>query len=760
MRQRSIVILAIVGALVLCACSKTPEERRAGYLKSAGEYAAQGKYAEAAIQYQNALKIAPDDVETLIDLGNTELRLHRVKEAYRSFLKASKIDPRNIRALTNLAAIYLLAKDYENALKSSLAILDIDRDNPRAREIQAQALYLTGKKSEALSIMEQILARGKPSESAIINSVQMYLGAGQTDKALSLIQKGIQQYRASSRLRFQASEIYAARKNLGEARMWAEEAYSMSPKGISDGLTLAGFYLRHGFSAPLDALIKELTERFPQDPRPLMLQAEASRARGDLKSALDLALKAQTIQDTPATKQAVAELLIAQGEKQKAKDILEKAIEQDHNAASARLILAGLILAEGDAAKTFSIIDPLLREAPTNPDVAIIAAKAYLLKADTEKARQIIETSIKAHPQNPGLHAALSQIHFSKGAYKDTIIEADKALQATPTALNVLSMAAIASVRIEQFDKALAYIEPMRRAYPDAWPTIYCETLYYAAKGEKDKTLQSANRALKLWPDKPESLSLYANIAPQIIGLPDTIDEIGRLCAKGKSSQCRLTLAGLLEAAGRKEEALDAIKLAIDQDPKRIDLYHSLASFYIRNHMTAQALREYEDILNRKPDDLKAATLLALVHHDAGHIEDAVKVYSYILERDPGNAIASNNLAWIMANEPKRPNLDRALQLATKAKEKFPDNPRIADTLGFVYLKKGLYANAQAQFSSALERTPKDPMVNYHMALVLSHQGRYKDAIPFVQKALSSEERFSERDAAQRLLSDLSARKS
>jgi len=151
MRQRSIVILAIVGALVLCACSKTPEERRAGYLKSAGEYAAQGKYAEAAIQYQNALKIAPDDVETLIDLGNTELRLHRVKEAYRSFLKASKIDPRNIRALTNLAAIYLLAKDYENALKSSLAILDIDRDNPRAREIQAQALYLTGKKSEAFS---------------------------------------------------------------------------------------------------------------------------------------------------------------------------------------------------------------------------------------------------------------------------------------------------------------------------------------------------------------------------------------------------------------------------------------------------------------------------------------------------------------------------------------------------------------------------------------------------------------------------------
>jgi len=759
MRQRSILILAIITTLLIGACSKSPEEKRAGYLKSAAEYTAQQKYAEASIQYQNALKIAPDDVDTLIDLGNTELRLHRVKEAYRAFLKASKVDPRNIRALTNLAAIYLLIKDYEGALKSSRAILEIDRGNPRGREIQAQAMYLIGRKAEALSLMEDILARGNPSESLIINTVQMYVGLDQADKALSLIQKGITQYPTSSRLRMQASDIHASRKNIDVARRWAEEAYRVSAKDISDGLNLADFYLRYGFNAPLDTLTMDLTARFPKDPRPVMLQAEASRVKGDLKNALILALKAQTIQDTTATKQAVAELLIARGEENKAKDVLEKALAQDRNADSARLILAGLSLSEGDAAKTLDIIAPLLKEAPSNPDIAIIAAKAYLLKADTEKALQTIESAIKTHPQNPGLHAAMAQIHFSKGAFKDTISEADKALEGMPASLNVLSMAAISAVRLGKLDRGLAYLRTMRKTHPDAWPTIYCETHYYAAKGDKDKTLQSVQRGLRLWPDKPESLSLYANIAPQVIGLPATIDEIGRLCATGKSSQCRLILAGLLETAGRKDEALDTIKLAVNQDPKRIDLYHNLASFYIRNHMTAQALREYEDILNKKPDDLKAATLLALIHHDAGHVDDAVKVYNYILDRDPGNAIASNNLAWIIANEGTRPNLDRAMQLATKAKEKFPDNPRICDTLGYIYLKKGLYPNAQAQFSHALERMPHDPMINYHMALVLAGQGRHKDAIPFVKKALSVGEDFSERDAAQRLLSDLSPRK-
>ncbi len=616
MQHRSIAILAIITALVLGGCSKSPEEKRADYLKSAAEYTAQHKYAEAAIQYQNALKIAPDDVETLINLGNTELRLHRIKEAYRAFLKASKVDPKNIKALTNLAAIYLLAKDYEGALKSSLAILEIDKNNLRAREIQAQAMYLTGKRHEAVSLMEDILAHGNASESVIINTVQMYLGLNQPEKALGLIQKGIAQYPASSRLRFQASEIYAARKDLAVAKRWAEEAYSLSAKDLSDGLSLANFYLRHGFSEPLDALVMDLTERFPKDPRPVLLQAEARRAGGDLEKALELALKAQGIQDIPATKQAVAELLIARGEKDKAKELLEKAIAQDHNAASARLILAGLSLADGDAAKTFDIIDPLLKQAPTNPDVAIIAAKAYLRKADVDKARQTIESALKNHPHNPGLHAAMTQIHYSKGAFKDVITEADKSLAVIPSSLNVLSMAAIAAVRLEKLDKALAYIQALRKTHPDAWETIYCETIYYAAMGDNDKTLQSVHRGLKLWPDKPEPLTLYANIAPEVIGLPAAIDELGRLCSKGKSSQCRLTLAGLLETAGRNEEALEAIKLAIRQDSKRMDLYHYLASFYVRNHMTSQALKEYEDILNKKPDDLKAATLLALIHHD------------------------------------------------------------------------------------------------------------------------------------------------
>ncbi len=55
---------------------------------------------------------------------------------------------------------------------------------------------------------------------------------------------------------------------------------------------------------------------------------------------------------------------------------------------------------------------------------------------------------------------------------------------------------------------------------------------------------------------------------------------------------------------------------------------------------------------------------------------------------DPNMAVAKNNLAYLIADEGS--NLDRALDLAQEAKAKLPDSGNVADTLGYVLLKKGI----------------------------------------------------------------------
>ncbi len=61
MRRLSTAVLFLVMVALVAGCSKSPEEKREAYLASAQKYQEDGKYAEAVIQYQNALQIAPDD---------------------------------------------------------------------------------------------------------------------------------------------------------------------------------------------------------------------------------------------------------------------------------------------------------------------------------------------------------------------------------------------------------------------------------------------------------------------------------------------------------------------------------------------------------------------------------------------------------------------------------------------------------------------------------------------------------------------------
>jgi Tfp pilus assembly protein PilF len=138
-------------------------------------------------------------------------------------------------------------------------------------------------------------------------------------------------------------------------------------------------------------------------------------------------------------------------------------------------------------------------------------------------------------------------------------------------------------------------------------------------------------------------------------------------------------------------------------------------------------------------------------------VADAKKVYSYILEREPKNALAANNLSWILMQSGKPSDLNEALRLAQIAKDKFPEDPRIADTLGYVYLKKGLAQNALAQFQLAVEKLPQEPSINYHLALALFQLARNPEARKYVESSLNSKTFFEERAEAQKLLARIIA---
>ena len=285
-RYFGILLILTVCSFAFIGCSKSPEEKRAAYLESAEEYRLSEKYAEAAIQYQNALQIAPDDVDTLITLGEVQLKLMRANEAYKAFLRAAQSDPKNIKSREYLASMQLLAKKYDLAGKQASEILEIDPANSTAKEMLAQAMFNSGNQEEAVGIMEEILQGSDQSEATLINAIQMYLVIGRVDDALDLVSKGTSVYPDSTRIRFLASDIYVFKNNLELAKKWAEDAYRVGGDDINAGLALARFYIAHKMDDLFNAQILELKTRLPDNPNTYMLEAGIIRQRGDLDKAL------------------------------------------------------------------------------------------------------------------------------------------------------------------------------------------------------------------------------------------------------------------------------------------------------------------------------------------------------------------------------------------------------------------------------------------------------------------------------------------
>ena len=143
---------------------------------------------------------------------------------------------------------------------------------------------------------------------------------------------------------------------------------------------------------------------------------------------------------------------------------------------------------------------------------------------------------------------------------------------------------------------------------------------------------------------------------------------------------------------------------------------------------------------------------MAAAYLQAGHNKKAVEQYQLVLETDPKNVRALNDLAWLYQQE-KDP---RALATAEKGYQIEPDNPRITDTLGWILLQQGETARGLGLLQKAVEKDPVSTELRYHLAVALMKSGDNALARKELAGLLVNNKKFPERQEAQALLKRLS----
>ncbi len=138
------------------------------------------------------------------------------------------------------------------------------------------------------------------------------------------------------------------------------------------------------------------------------------------------------------------------------------------------------------------------------------------------------------------------------------------------------------------------------------------------------------------------------------------------------------------------------------------------------------AIQALGEAIKVAPQDLNANLQLADQLSRAGRVEEAQKQYQALLQAHPDNAMVLNNMAFFLSQSGG--SLDQALGLAQRAMRIAPGQPVFSDTMGYIYLKKGLKDSAVQVFGNLVKKYPAYPMFRYHFGMALLENGDKKGA--------------------------------
>jgi tetratricopeptide (TPR) repeat protein len=180
-------------------------------------------------------------------------------------------------------------------------------------------------------------------------------------------------------------------------------------------------------------------------------------------------------------------------------------------------------------------------------------------------------------------------------------------------------------------------------------------------------------------------------------------------------------LAEVYIADRQFQKAIDTLKKAAELNPNNIKTMITMA----RVHMAAQdfqkAMRITERLEKSYSEYAPVYFLQASIFEMMGKKKAAIGKHKKALELSPNHVPSLNNLAYLYTDGYGP--IEKAVDMAQKAKELAPKDGRITDTLGWAFYKMGNFDDALKKFIEATYYLPGEPTIRYHLALAYLKKG-------------------------------------
>lgn len=639
-----------------------------------------GRPADAKTQFQELKKAAPNHPDTLYIEGQFALQegnAQAAREIASRMLKAMPNHPR-VQLLAGAADFRLGA--YNQAETHLTRALKAMPEHLGIRQMLAQTYLRTQQPAKALQVLAPAIEQKSVDGPTLALAGEAQMLLGDTKRADEWFQLAAKAAPKDPRVRTSLALAQYARGQTQPAMDALESVAAEDTGGSRADLALITARLRAGDHAGALKAVDMLQKKMADKPLPDLLRGRVLLAKKDTPGAT-AAFEAALRKDpkfVPAAS-ALAGLDLAAGRNDAARKRIQDVVTADPNSVPARIALAEVTARSGGTgAEVSQIFAAAVKANPAQPEPRLLYVEHLMRMGDAQAALIVAQDGIAAQPGHADLQSALGRAQLAAGDAR----------------------------------QAVATFGQLANKYP----TESIHQLRLAEAHVANKDFAAARTALrKALEIEPDSLAAKRGLAALALQQerPDEARTIAREIQKSRPREAvGYQLEGDVERFQRNWPAAVAAYRKGFAIARSTDLAIRLHQALFSGGMRADAERLAAEWQKESPRDFGFSYYLGDLAMSRADFAAGEKHYRAVLEVQPRNALALNNVAWLMAKQGK----PGAVPLAEQANQILPNRPQLMDTLATALAAEGDIKRAIDVQKRAVQVERNDPNLRLNLA--------------------------------------------
>lgn len=722
---RFFTVSLLSATLLTSACTSRRDSNHAIKLERDGNFTAALDIYRAQLS-----KTAPQDSKRLSELnyriGECLMGMERPAEAFSAYNKAVELNESHTMAHLRLGELYLLSGSGEKASEQARAALNRGA-NIDALALLGAAAAANGNTEVAKDAFSRVLLAEPRRVKVSISLAEIYSREGKIEDARRVLLDSGKAQPTSAAPLLALGRLEEQEGNVKEA----EQAYRDAAKAEDSpdtNLRMAQFLQRSGRVDEAEEILRKVDMMRPQFPTAL---SDFEMVSGRAPKASSTYLNALRSSGPPRARDSSSE---AVARREQRAQMIARLVEADLESGRVpkQTETSAVIIAPAKLARMH--LDEFRSELDSGT-AHMLEAEIALAEDDLPLASVHANAAVGVAPESAASHYVLGVVKYRSGDPSGARAEWELALDQQATFVPARLALTSYLLKAGDYGAAQQFIVPAVREEPGNLEALILFARVLIGQRSYAPAAVIAKRAQIVSPDSAEPHMLTGQIAleqdrpgealvhfQQAVLLEprsrEAVEGLTNVYRSGKISRAMLmkmeSIAAadkpsptLMEITGRLfadrgwlDDAKRCLRKSLELDASRSSAAAALASVQARTGEYSEA----QDSAARIGD--VSQLLTALRAHERQDLTTAVANYEAAVRAGEKSGVAANNLAWIYAEQGN--NLDRALELATRARDQAPDNAGVVDTLGYVYLKRREYTQA----ISALERARDMVMVS------------------------------------------------